>query len=222
MNKNIETKLDTLLRKDLSAHHIETIRNSVEGEISNMEFDEHIDVMKGIDAYGVSQLREELKAIALGIYAISNSSNSRTVDELFAEHYEPFDYSVGTRDADQATAFDLGVLYQDKKYLEFIDGFEQNFKSREDINSDLILACGVSYMETDQPYKAIFQFNRIIENQDFSFVDAAQWYKTLALFKAQEFTQCSESLSIVVSNQDSDFYEKGIAFQTDLQKYISK
>ena len=148
-----------------------------------------------------------LAAVLLGVaYLFWQKSNSvKSTDQLFAEYYEPFNYSNTSRNGEQQSPFGLGVLYREKKYQEVIDQFETYFKQNDNLDSDLLLAVGIAYTETNQPYKAVYQFDRIIDNRDFNYSDTALWYKALALLKANEIEDCQRILNQLVEDDSSEY-----------------
>jgi len=247
MNQNIEAILDKLLKKELTEKEIDALRQELPEGVSLKAFNEHDMILKGIDAYGVQQLRKELSEIHEKHYGVNSQKSkngilkkkwlwfllvllgtgvawfinkqnqkAKSPDQIFAEYYKPYDYATTTRNSDQQSLFTLSLLYQEKKYNAFIEQFEKYHKNRTDLNSDLILASGIAYLESNQPYKAIFQFNKIIENKDFNFEDQAIWYKSLALFKANEYNQCSTELEKLINNIDSEYHAESSALMRDL------
>ena len=116
----------------------------------------------------------------------------------------------------------LGILYNEKNYSEFISQFEKEFKNSTSLSSDLILAAGIAYLETNEPYKAIFQFEKIIANGDFNYEEAAYWYQALALIKAEEYHASQAILEKIVTTQDSQYSEKSKLLIKDLKKLARK
>jgi len=151
-------------------------------------------------------------------FVINNSPTIKTSNQLYAEYYEPFDYTSNTRDGDQKSTFELGVLYQKGQFVEFIQQYEQHHKQNDELSSDFILAVGIGYTEIDQPYKGIYQLDKIIDNKDFNFIDSALWYKALALLKANEIKNCKEVLAIILNNKNSEYYSKAEELNKELQR----
>ena len=92
------------------------------------------------------------------------------------------------------------------------------YKQEDNLSSDLILAIGISYMEIGQPYKAIYQFERIIVNGDISFSDTALWYKALALLRAEEYGSCNLILTQLSKNEDSDYIKESQVLLTKVNR----
>lgn len=249
MNIEVERKLDTELRRNLSNKELEAAKERLINIASPQEVDAHIEVIQGIDAYGATQLRAQLKdihrkqfgedliaspskpkrkllLIALAIMAFisiilaTNFLGKKTPDKIYAEYYEPYTYQSGQRNVDENSLFKLGILYQEKNYTAFISEYEKHFKSDADQQSDLILASGIAYLEIDQPYKAIFQFKKIIENEDFNYMESAQWYEALALFKAQEYQSCKEKLERLAGEDGSQYYARSRSMLKEIEGFM--
>ena len=239
MDKSMEKLIDEELRRGATDAELQAMKEKLSNQISEKEFDQHIDVSRAIELYGNELLRKELKiihkkhfgsstasrscrktvkrlgillAIALlfgmGYLLLEKTNPHKTSDQLFAEYYEPFNYSNTTRNAQQQSPFGLGILYQEKKYHEVINQFETHFKQNDNLGSDLLLAVGIAYTETNQPYKAVYQFDRIIDNGDFNYSDTALWYKALALLKANEINDCERVLNQLVEDNSSEYVTK--------------
>lgn len=235
MNIEVERKLDTELRRNLSKIELTAAKERLVNIASPQEIEEHLEVMQGIDAYGATQLRAQLKDIHqkqfgndsatgplkskrklllvalafitfISLLLVTNFLGKKTPDKIYAEYYEPYNYQSGQRSVDENSLFKLGILYQEKNYTAFISEYEKNFKNDTEQQSDLILASGIAYLEIDQPYKAIFQFKKIIENEDFNYMESAQWYEALALFKAEEYSSCKEKLEKLAEDHSSQYY----------------
>jgi len=249
MKTELVSKLDAELRRDLRNDEINEIKDRLSNIVSKEDFDKQVEVMKAIDAYGVDQLRLKLKSIhgkhferekvvkrksntwiwltlAVLIFSLVagiiyiNSSKSKSPSDIYASYYQPYNYSNTKRAAAESSIISLGILYNEKNYHKFIDVFEESFKNQENLQSDLILASGIAYLETDAPYKAIFQFNKIIENQDFNYEESAIWYSALALFKAEEYNACKTKLEELVSDNGSSYHSKSKDLIKELNRII--
>ena len=160
-----------------------------------------------------------LVALFTALFFFFQSSRTSSLDatELYAEYHEPYEYNSVTRSGTQKSLFELGRLYQEKMYGEFIIQYENYHKQKDDLTSEFILAIGVAYTESGEPYKGVYQYDRIIDNQDFSFLDIALWYKSLALLKADEKTDCIKILEELIS-RDSEFRKQAEALLKDVRK----
>jgi len=248
MDKNVEYKLDEGLFISLADENVDKLKSDLVATLDAQEIDDHVDIMKSIDAYGFEKLRGELKSIHRRYYGVTRASDKDTTlkkillslviisvilaalfffqktktvpidsTQLYAQYYEPYEYNSATRNAAPKSIFELGRLYQEKQYEEFINQYETYHKHRDDLMSDFILAIGISYTESGEPYKGIYQFDRIIDNQDFNYKNMALWYKALALLKADETLDCMKVLETLVSSQ-SDFQKPAKALLKDLKK----
>ena len=151
------------------------------------------------------------------LYIYKMKALAKSPENIFAEYYEPYNYATVKRDASEVSMLTLGVLYNDMNYSEFIVHFEKEFKNSQDLSSDLILAAGIAYLETNEPYKAIFQFEKIITNGDFNYEESAYWYKALALIKAEEYIASQSILEQLLANKNSQYSERSRLLIRDLE-----
>jgi len=142
---------------------------------------------------------------------------SKTPNAIYAEYYKPYKYSYGQRAAAEKSLISLGVLYNEQDFDGFLELYETHFKNDQILGSDIILASGIAYLETNQPYKAIFQFSKIIKNEDFNYLEAASWYEALALVKAGEYTLSIEKLEVLRENVNSIYSDDSKKLIKDLE-----
>ena len=72
MNKLLEDKVDKVLLSSLSVQSIEALKQKLHNEVEVGDIDKHVDILRGIDAYGNEVLRKELKEIHQKHFGNSN------------------------------------------------------------------------------------------------------------------------------------------------------
>jgi len=251
MYKDKETTLDNLLRKDVDASELELLREQLKDKISKEEFNEHLELMDGIDAAGRDDLKSKLKNIHaqhftsteepkkfftvnkllslllilfLGVSALVYLKNITTVDtpqQIYAEYYKPYDYKDSRRDVAKKSMFSIGLLYQENKFDEIVTVYEAEIKNKDEMTSDLILAVGISYLENGDPYQAIYLFNQVIKNDDFSYIDQALWYKSMALIKAEEYKEGQVQLNKISADNNTAFAKNGKEVISKIEAYLN-
>lgn len=243
MDKSQESLIDKNILKDISQKEVVELKEKLKSSIPYKEFDNHVNIVRAIDYYGQEELRKKLKlfhkkhfrangsnkkkwlilslitiGLMISIFLLLKTFNKKNPHQLYVEYYKPFEYNVTQRNAVQTSRFKLGVLYQKQEFKEFINQYEGNFESNEELTSDLILAIGISYSELDQYQKAIEHFDMIIKNQDFNFYETAMWYKAMSLLKEGQIGKCEEVLNELKSMPNTEYGSLCNELLNDLDK----
>jgi tetratricopeptide (TPR) repeat protein len=128
--------------------------------------------------------------------------------QLYAAYYEPYNLNFGSRstESEQILA-EAGGLYKSSNFAQALPLFEQAL-STDPADSKARLALGICQLELGQYDQALAQFNGLMDANDPLFGEQAQWYAALTKLRQGDIAGCKALLEGVVSNKDSQFYEK--------------
>lgn len=161
-------------------------------------------------------------AILFGAYTLYNNMSQDTLTEsnkgpvIYASYFEPFEASTETRstDSDQDASTKLFLeAYQAEDYQSSLQVFE-TLSSQADNN--MFLLAGISAMELNKNEESLTFLNKIIDSNDFYFVDHAKWYKALALLKTNQINQAKEILNDLASNPKADHHDDSISLLEEI------
>lgn len=138
--------------------------------------------------------------ILAGYFLLGPASN--TTDNLFATHYERFEWDAETRSTQTDELQQLTQLYNSQNTTEFLQAAENGQWSPAQ-NPQLALALGSSYLEQGQYEKAIQYFETASTNSLFE--SEAQWYLALTYLKQEKASEATELLQ-VLKEGSSDYY----------------
>jgi tetratricopeptide (TPR) repeat protein len=138
--------------------------------------------------------------ILAGYFLLGPASN--TSDNLFAAHYERFEWNAETRSTQTDELQQLTQLYNSQNTGEFLQAAENGQWSPAQ-NPQLALALGSSYLEQGQYEKAIQYFETASTNTLFE--SEAQWYLALTYLKQEKTDKTIEILQNL-EQQNTSFY----------------
>ena len=138
--------------------------------------------------------------ILAGYFLLGPASN--TSDNLFAAHYERFEWDAETRSTQTDELQQLTQLYNSQNTREFLQAAENGQWSPAQ-NPQLALALGSSYLEEGQYEKAVQYFETASANTLFQ--SEAQWYLALTYLKQEKTSEATELLQ-ALKEGSSDYY----------------
>lgn len=142
--------------------------------------------------------------LSTGLWIIQQTpSNS----ELYSKNFEPFELSLVERSGGAENYAQIQNLYSQGKYTQVIPLFEDALRGKDAKSSQILLGTGISYLETDDPSKAISYFQRILVNKDFNFEDEAQWYLGLTYLKLNDVVKAKSHLKILADDSAKDHHQ---------------
>lgn len=135
---------------------------------------------------------------------------SLDANTLYAAHFErpsnPFTLMGGDTKSLQLQAFQA---YEQSDFQEAISLYQQVLKDSPQ-NAQVLYLLGVTYMEDDQPKKAIEIFDKVI-SEDKIYDEKAQWYKALAWLKANDSEKAKIQLLDIVNSEQHDYKKEAEA-----------
>jgi len=202
----------------------------------SQEVNEHRELLDDIEGIGRLELKSKLKgihkelkldndkpnskirtlfyrvavaAVSLGVLSVGwwHIQQTPSNAELYSQNFEPFELSLIQRSESESVIRSIESLYIDGKYAQAIPLFQNALKNSTNKSSQMLLGLGISYLETDQPKKAIEQFETIITNKDFNFEDEAEWYLSLTYLKIEDTINAKLHLDNLASDSKRDHHE---------------
>ncbi|MEO1516843.1 MAG: tetratricopeptide repeat protein [Bacteroidota bacterium] len=122
-----------------------------------------------------------LTVIVLALIYLSRSP-ADTPEVLFADAYDAYEWTAGTRDTSQTKQVPWRQLYQAKRYGDVLPLLEQHLQEGNN-SSRLQLLLGICKLETNDPEGAREAFQLILQKNDPRFSDHAKWYTGLSFLK---------------------------------------
>ena len=110
---------------------------------------------------------------------------------------------VNRGDTDKVNLAKGETLFNDKKYSQAVDIFEEALKTNKD-NANLFLYTAVSYIELNQYKKASNTINALI-NSDLIDAQKGYWYKGLLYIKQKKYKKAKNTFKLIV---DKSYYNK--------------
>ncbi len=160
-------------------------------------------------------------AASIVIFAIAfawwfKSSQPQNPEDLYFAYFEPYDASLMQRTQNDTALLLISNLYKNKKYKQVLPLMEAQLNNPAAASSTLILATGITYLELDQPRKALDLFEQIDGRGDFNFADEVKWYSALAYLKAGEMDRSKTYLQQLSSNKKNKYYKNAKELLNDL------
>ncbi len=164
--------------------------------------------------------RVAVAAIFLGVLTFGWWSLQQAPDstQLYAQNFEPFELSLSQRSDGDISLAKIESAYDAGRYDEAIVMFQEAIKDKATQSSQILLGLGISYLQTDQPQKAITQFDQILANNDFNYEDEAQWYLGLAYLKLNDIPNARKHMNVLTSDLSRDHYEEAQKLLLQLKK----
>ena len=130
--------------------------------------------------------------------------SNRALDnqQLFAQHYEPYNISFTNRSADVDTRLaDASRLYKNGNFQQVIGLLESYLQ--DTTNTKATLALGIAAIELNHYDKAIQYFDQLIEAKDPLYEEQAIWYKALTYLKQDDAANCKTQLNLLTQERFS-------------------
>ena len=144
--------------------------------------------------------------------------NGNKIEQLYAQHYHPYDLNTQSRNMDNATLWiEAQSFYTGKAYAKAFPLFESLLQEQA-TNVLAQLGAGICLLETNQPSKAIGYFDRIINSNDLLYKDQAQWYKGMAFLKLKDSETAKKIFEQLASKPSADHHQAAKKILQQLQK----
>lgn len=164
--------------------------------------------------------RVAVAAVTIGILTFGwfFLENAPTHSELYAQNFEPYELSLTERSGGEDVLRDIEQLYIDGKYSQAIPLLQNHLQESTVKSSQIQLALGIAYLETNQPKEAITQFNSILTKKDFNFEDEAQWYLGLTYLKMDEIENAQLHLNQLAADSSRDHHDEAKKLLLQVEK----
>ena len=128
-------------------------------------------------------------------------------DQMYATYYEPYNASFNTRSNESVGFSELKTAYDEESYQIVVD--KVNHKLNTEIEDrELLLAVGISAIETGEVELGRLYFEAIINKADFFYIDHARWYLALSLIKGGEKEKGQPLLEKIVNNPKANHHKQ--------------
>ena len=145
--------------------------------------------------------------IAAGFLLYKNYFKSASSEQLYASYFEPYKASFYNRSNDESNFSDLKTAYDKQEYREVIN-LANSMADIEIYEGELLLAVGVSALQTDELELSRIYFERIIQTEDFFFIDHARWYLALGFLKEGNRRSAKFLLNKLSANPKANHYKE--------------
>lgn len=135
-------------------------------------------------------------------------------EKIYTTHFEPFPMNFAKRGANEKELVNASTLYSQKKYNKAIPIFEN--LSDKNIDTQIDLALGISYLELEEYNKAISTFEKLIITKDPLYEHHSYWYAALGYLKMNDVAKCKEYLSLAAKKNPSQYKSKVAQLLLDL------
>jgi tetratricopeptide (TPR) repeat protein len=161
-------------------------------------------------------------AVMCGSYSlykmINNSANSSTTDGpvLYASYFQPYTPSLETRSNEKILddAYQIFIdAYRAQNYLKSLETITPLIESAD--NNTLLMA-GISAMETGKTQESLEYLNKIIDSNDFYFIDHAKWYKSLVLIKENKIQEANLLLNELANSPKADHHDESVSLLREI------
>ncbi len=144
--------------------------------------------------------------------------NDHKIEQLYAQHYAPYELKMQSRDTDTDTLWIAAqALYKDKAYAKALPLFEALLE-KQPTNILAQLGAGTCLLEINEPSKAIRYFDRILNSNDVLYKDQAQWYNGMAYLKLNDVEAAKKIFEALASTPSADHHDAAKAILQQLQK----
>ena len=117
--------------------------------------------------------------VAAGLWLLQGATSGA---DIYNDYYQAYDLNFGERGTPSEDIIAAaGRFYADRDYQNALEQF--NSLPSTSISSKIILAQGISYLETNQYQKASTAFQQLIDQEDLIYEDHARWYLAMTYFK---------------------------------------
>ncbi|MFO8235672.1 MAG: hypothetical protein R6U04_09745 [Bacteroidales bacterium] len=147
--------------------------------------------------------------LLLGIGGIGyfHMNSPKNPEEVFEEHYEPYQATISFRSGNEeinSLLVRAYQYYQEEKYTTALTLFDQILEQEQDMG--VLLYSGISLMEIDRYYEAEQSFAMVVKNDNNLFIEQAKWYLAMCYIKTNEKTEAEKLLADLAQN--SQFYDE--------------
>ena len=147
-------------------------------------------------------------ALLLGAFLWFNNSTA-TSDDLFANHFSPYELSFAQRSTSDKELLQLEDAYNREAFEVAIPLFEKNLQSEKN-SPKFLLGLGISRLALHQNEKALKSFDDILKSGDVLYKDHAIWYAALAYIKMDDYNKAKELLTQLTQDVNSDHYKEAV------------
>lgn len=126
--------------------------------------------------------------------------------ELFAQYYKPIDFSNSLRSDKENPLSEIKQLYDQKKYNKVIEAADEILNNQELQASNLLMLKAISYIELNKTKNAIRSLEKIINNNDFNYIDQANWYLGMIYLKNADEEKGLTYLEQLAKNPNADHH----------------
>ena len=102
--------------------------------------------------------------LVVALLWMTKGSGTQSPEELYATYFKAPNISIAQRDNGNEQLLTLEQLYKNQSYQEALPLFEIQLKNTP--TSNLLLGTGISYLELNQPEKALSYFKQITDRGD--------------------------------------------------------
>jgi len=165
--------------------------------------------------YRVAAAAIFLGVLTFGWWSMQQAPNNA---QLFAQNFEPFELSLNHRSQGDISLAKIESVYDEGRYDEAIIMFQEALTDQNIQSSQILLGLGICYLQTNQPKKAIAQFDQILSNKDFNYEDEAQWYLGLTYLKLNDLPNAKKHMNMLASDLSRDHHEAAQELLSQLKK----
>ncbi|MEM9819872.1 MAG: tetratricopeptide repeat protein [Bacteroidota bacterium] len=214
-----ELQLQQDIAGGIRAHHHQKIKK----KLDQIHDELHTDTAPSINKRRWLYPLLAVAAIALLLLLVRQSwSGSKTSPEqLYAQFYQSHPVSLASRSTDvDEQILQIDALYKQRAFqtllpqieakLAKIQNDQDTTKQTIDVLPKLLLAAGITHLETGQTQKAVDDFQRIIDTNDPFLKDHALWYLALSRLRQKQIEPCRKALQDLTKNQRADHYEEAL------------
>jgi hypothetical protein len=155
------------------------------------------------------------KNVSIGYYGTQPVTSA--APESQSQVTEAEDISLKTS-APEIIATDSAMSKYDKQdYSGAITDFEKTLKQKPNDEKSLFYSA-VSYLSLGQADKAIIYLNKILQNKNGQYYDAAQWYVSLAYIKKNDAQNARRNLIELQNNSNSKYQKQADETLKEMKK----
>jgi len=226
-----EDQFDAYILGQLSADEQKRFLASLKNDESlNKDFQHYMKIVNNARLEGRQQLRDQLnvihqkKARPVGkVVGLKKKNNylwaaATSSQDLFAQHYQPYDLKIGLRDSGvEERLYKIDALYASENYKEVIPTSQQYLEAYPQENK-IRMALAISLFEVGEVDKAMTELNIIKDSKDPFLKDQVAWYQ--ALFNIQKGTKDTalNLLQPLSMNKEADHHEAAVELVKALKK----
>ncbi len=143
----------------------------------------------------------------LGVFLLNTntqSAESQSPENLYAEYFEPFVPSSQTRGENAEKILETFYeAYQDKNYAKALNVIKPILNEQE---NQVLLLASISAIQSDNHNLAQKLLDQILDSKDYYFTDHANWYKALSFLKQEKNKEAKDLLEELSQDSDADHH----------------